>query len=113
MLDDFILVVYEVASGSVRAETHGMVCATEFRLVLGMSGETSEFRDPVRELTLITVFAHAEFFVGPTEFGLVAGGIDGGGRDGRCRNGGGVRPFQASMLGQVAYEIHQVGCCWS
>jgi hypothetical protein len=51
--------VDEVAAGSVGAEADAVVGAAHVRLVLGMAVDGAQLGEPVRELALLTVLAHA------------------------------------------------------
>ncbi len=51
--------VDEVAAGTVGAEADAVVGAAHVRLVLGMAVDGAQLGEPVRELALLTVLAHA------------------------------------------------------
>ncbi len=51
--------VDEVAAGSVGTEADAVVCAAHVRLVLRMAVDGAQLGEPVRELALLTVLAHA------------------------------------------------------
>ena len=79
MLDDFFLIVNEMAPGTVRAETDRVVSAAQLRLVLWMARKVSQLSHTVRELTFVTVFTHPELFVWSAQLRLVPGSVDVGG----------------------------------
>lgn len=69
-------VVDEVAPGAVGAETDGVECAAQLRLVFGVAGQAPQFVHAVRELALVTVLARSALLERPAQLRLVAGRVD-------------------------------------
>lgn len=64
----------EVAAGTIWAETDGVECAAQLRLVLGVPADTPQLIQSVSELALGAVLAGSTFLIGATQFSLVASG---------------------------------------
>lgn len=77
-----------MATGSVRTEADRVVGATRLRFVFRMAGETPQLGAPMSELAFVAVFAYAELFVWPTQFGFVSGGVHRVGGNGGALGGG-------------------------
>lgn len=82
-LCDFVLVVNEVATGSIRAEADRVVGAAQLGFIFRMPGEAAEFTHAMRELALVAIFTHAELLEWAAQLRLVAGRVDCGGCDRR------------------------------
>jgi len=94
--------VDEVAAGSVGTEADAVVCAAHVRLVLRMAVDGAQLGEPVRELALLTVLAHAVLLEGPAHFCLVSGRrLLGLGRESTFRKGtnrgGSAAPHRAIL----------------
>ena len=79
----------KVASGTIRAKTHTVVGPTQICLVFGVSGHCAKFSHTVGKLAFFTIFTSTVLRKGAAQFGLVAAGVDLGGRGGGGGAGGG------------------------
>lgn len=100
----------------VRTEAHRVVRAAQFRLVFGVSRQTSQLVDAVRELTLVPVLADAVLVEGPAQFRFVTGRVHCGGGEGGLRcvrrwRWCGLRSLEAAvvLLRQIADQHGQIG----
>ena len=81
LLDDvvqfvLILVVNEMATRSIGAESDSVEGTAQFGFVLGMAIQVSQFVLSVSKLTLIPVFTMSTLFKGAAHLGLVARRVD-------------------------------------
>ena len=79
----------KVAAGTIRAKTHTVVGPTQICLVFGVSGHCAKFTHTVGKLAFLSVFTSTVLGKGAAQFGLVAAGVDLGGRGGGGAGGGG------------------------
>lgn len=79
----------KVAAGTIRTKTYGMIGSAQICLVFGMSGHCTQFGHAMCKLALFAIFASTVFGERPAKFGLVAAGVNLGGRAGAGGGGGG------------------------
>ena len=74
LFSDIVLVVDEMASGSIRTQSGGMVGAAQFCFIFWVTNHLTQFMFSVSKLALFTILAFTVFFKWPTQFGFVATG---------------------------------------
>ena len=70
-----LAVVNEMTTRPIGTEACRVEGATEFGLVLRVPGERAQFGEPMGKLAFFAVLASAILLKGPTQFGLVPGGV--------------------------------------
>ena len=72
----FLVVVDEMAPGTVGTETDRVIGSAEFSFVLGVTIQRTQFVGSVSKLALVSVLAVTVLLERPAQFSLVAGRID-------------------------------------